>query len=101
MSMAAPSDGRLPWLVLPFQLGYQPVCFGQKILGAWLSKLGHMKLCTLDKQFREMCRRCSGHQAFLASAARLFGAFNELCGFSQRGRQVNFRIVIRRSRLGL
>jgi hypothetical protein len=43
-SSAAPAHGSFTWLVLPFQLGYQPVCFGQKILGARLSQLGRMKL---------------------------------------------------------
>jgi hypothetical protein len=101
LSAAAASDGSVAWLVLPFQFGYQLVRFCQKILGAWLPQLGRMKLCTLDKQFQEVCRRRSGHRAFLGRAARAFGSFNQLCGFPQRRCQVNFCIVIQRSSLGL
>src|SRR5215472_12737932 len=76
MSARGPSDGRFAWLVLPFQLGYQLICFGQKKLGAWLPKLGCMDLCTFDKQLHEMCWRRSGHRTFLPRAAGALGTFN-------------------------
>jgi hypothetical protein len=70
ISAAAPAHGSFTWLVLPFQLGYQLVCVGQKIVGARLSHVGRMTLPTLDKQFHQMRRRFSGHRPFPAQKAR-------------------------------